>query len=111
ACPAGRQHFPHSLDAMYEGKTYYDSSRVMFSKSILFASIAVFALTPMAAEAAGMQAAPAPSPYDGFVSLAVGGEGVTDSFSGNATGISLTGAASVEAAFSNMLGFQGDLVL
>jgi len=83
----------------------------MFSKSILFASIVMLGMTPLAAQAAGMQAAPAPSPYDGFVSLAVGGESVTDSFSGNATGISLTGAASVEAAFSNMLGFQGDVVL
>src|SRR3569832_2046185 len=68
-------------------------------------------MAPMAAEAAGKQAAPAPGPYDGFVSLAEGGEGVTDSFSGNAPGISQTGAASVEAAFSNLLGFQGDLVL
>lgn len=56
--------------------------------------------------------APVPSIADGFVSIAVGGKSIADSFdSDTASGVSLEGAASGEYNFSANLGFQGDLVL
>ena len=56
--------------------------------------------------------APVPSIADGFVSIAVGGKNMADSFdSDTVSGVSLEGAASGEYNFSANLGFQGDLVL
>lgn len=56
--------------------------------------------------------APVPSIADGFVSIAVGGATLSDSFSGDpVSGVSLEGAASGEYNYTANLGFQGDLVL
>ena len=55
-----------------------------------------------------------PSISDGFVSLALGGDQLSETFgseSASANGLTIEGAASGSYMFSSTLGFQGDLVL
>jgi hypothetical protein len=89
-------------------------------KFSLLAGISAGALLITSASAA-LAGSPAPTPEasvpsisDGFVSLAIGGDQLTESFFGESTsidGLTIEGAASGSYMFSSTLGFQGDVVL